>query len=152
MPQQKMCSMGHVIPAEALSCPFCPSRSEEGSGQTRIDFSTDATRVESSLPSPEGRPLRGWLAVTEGKLRGEAFHLYEGRNTVGSSPMCTLQLMDEGVQDQHLSIRFSSGKCTLTDFDAEGGTFLNGKRIHRSELNDGDSIKVGGVTLRIKMA
>ncbi len=151
MPQPRMCSMGHVIPSGALSCPFCLPPSNEGSSETRIDFTADATRVELPQPPIEPRPLRGWLAITEGKLGGEAFHLYEGRNTVGSSRMCNVQLTDPEVEDQHLSIRFSSGKCTVTDCDADGGTFVNGKRTYRAELKDGDSIRVGTVMLRVKM-
>lgn len=126
-------------------------------GQTRADFDLEATRVESP-PIPfegkqgeESKPFVGWLVIMEGNRRGEAFHLYEGRNFVGSSPQSDIQISGEGVQSQHLSIRISSGKWMLSDLDTDGGTFLNGKRIHRNELKDGDKINIGKVALRIKM-
>jgi pSer/pThr/pTyr-binding forkhead associated (FHA) protein len=97
------------------------------------------------------RPLFGWLAVIEGNLQGEAFHLYEGRNIVGSSPPCDIHIPEEGVQDQHLSIRISPNRWMLTDFDTESGTFLNGKRIYRNELKDGDKIRIGKAVLQIKI-
>jgi pSer/pThr/pTyr-binding forkhead associated (FHA) protein len=39
----------------------------------------------------------------------------------------------------------------ITDLDTDSRTFLNGKRIHRNELKDGDKIKIGKALLRIKM-
>ena len=155
----KMCPSGHVIPAEAVICPIChPSSVREIEGMdassalTRVDFDSEATRVEDLGKTllEEDRPFCGWLAITGGNLSGEAFHLYEGRNIIGSSAPCDIQIPDEGVQNQHLSIRFSSGHWTLTDLDSDRGTFLNGKRIHRAELKDGDKIKIGKAGLCIK--
>ena len=110
----------------------------------------EPTLIEEDQTLKE-RPFFGWLAVLEGILQGEAFHLYEGRNMVGSSPPCGITIPDEGVQDQHLSIRISSNQWILTDFDTESGTFLNGKRIYRNELKDGDKIKIGKAVLQIKI-
>jgi pSer/pThr/pTyr-binding forkhead associated (FHA) protein len=88
--------------------------------------------------------------VVEGGLQGEDFHLHEGRNIIGSSPPCEIRLQDEGVEDRHASIRFSSNQWILTDLDSENGTFLNGKRIYRHELKDGDKIIIGKSLLRVK--
>ncbi len=159
-----MCPSGHVIPAEFISCPICQPVSTKGIGEfeslsarTRVDVDLEATRVEelSTTLLDEKRvkegPFCGWLAITEGTLSGETFYLYEGRNIVGSSSLCDIQLLDEGIQPQHLSLRFSSGKWTLTDLDTDEGTYLNGKRIYRIELKDGDHIRIGKANLRIKI-
>jgi pSer/pThr/pTyr-binding forkhead associated (FHA) protein len=111
---------------------------------------TEPTLVEEH-ETPRERPFLGWLAVTEGLLRGEAFHLYEGRNRIGASPPCDIRIPDEGVQDQHLSIRIFPHQWVLTDLDSEIGTFLNGKKIYRNELKDGDKIKIGEAILQIKI-
>jgi hypothetical protein len=156
----KMCPSGHVIPAGAVSCPICYPSSARGTGsldglsiQTRVDFDSEATRVEDLGKTllEEDRPFYGWLAIMDGNLSGEAFHLYGGRNIIGSSSLCEIRIPDEGIQNQHFSIRFSSGHWTLTDLDSDGGTFLNGKRIHRAELKDGDKIKIGKAGFCIKI-
>ncbi len=156
----KMCPSGHVIPAEAVICPICHPGSIRGaegmdapSALTRVDFDSEATRVEDLGKTllEEDRPFCGWLAITDGNLSGEAFHLYEGRNIIGSSSPCDIQIPDEGIQNQHFSIRFSSGHWTLTDLDSDAGTFLNGKQIHRAELKDGDKIKIAKAGFRIKI-
>lgn len=156
----KMCPSGHVIPAEAVICPICHPGSIRGaegmdapSALTRVDFDSEATRVEDLGKTllEEDRPFCGWLAIMDGNLSGEAFHLYEGRNIIGSSSPCDIQIPDEGIQNQHFSIRFSSGHWTLTDLDSDAGTFLNGKQIHRAELKDGDKIKIAKAGFRIKI-
>lgn len=132
-------------------------KGEKMEDKTRVDFDSEPTRIEglttlSKNEKGEGRgALAGWLAILEGDLQGEAFHLYQGRNTMGSSFDCDLKVPDEGVQGQHSSIRFSGGKWTLTDLDSDGGTFLNGKRIYRSELKDGDRVKLGKALLAVKI-
>ncbi len=161
MPDQtKRCPNGHVIPIEQAFCPFCQQGSpDRGASKTRADYESPALPVPvESMPTlfeggqaPEKRQLAGWLAVFEGGIQGESFRLYQGRNVIGSSSLCAIQVPDEGVQDQHLSIRFSREKCLLTDLDSESGTFLNGKRSYRSELKDGDKFKIGKAVLRIKM-
>jgi pSer/pThr/pTyr-binding forkhead associated (FHA) protein len=111
---------------------------------------TQPTLVEEQ-ETPKERPFLGWLAVIEGLLRGEAFHLHEGRNRIGSSPLSDIRIPDEGVQDQHLSIRIFPYQWVLTDLDSETGTFLNGKKIFRNELKDGDKIRIGDTILQIKI-
>jgi hypothetical protein len=159
MPKQtRICPNGHVIPIEQALCPFCQQGSANPAGSnTRIDFEPSSA-PEEAMPTlfegrqiQEKRPLSGWLAVFEGALHGEAFPLYQGKNIIGSSSQCPIQVPEEGVQDQHLSIRFSKEKCYLTDFDSETGTFLNEKRTYRNELKDGDTIKIGKTVFRIKM-
>jgi pSer/pThr/pTyr-binding forkhead associated (FHA) protein len=113
-------------------------------------FEVEPTLIEETQILKE-RSLSGWLAVIEGLLRGEAFHLYGGRTRIGSFPSCDIKIPDEGVQDQHASIRICSHEWMLTDLDSETGTFLNGKRIYRNELKDGDKIKIGKALLQIKI-
>lgn len=156
--QTKTCPNGHVIPAEQTFCPFCqPSSLNPGASKTRVDDEPSVPPMEAMPTLFEGRqiqekrPLSGWLAIFEGNFEGEAFPLHQGRNIIGSSSQCHIQVTDEEVQEQHLSIRFAKEKCLLTDLDTESGTFLNGKRTYRSELKDGDKIKIGKVVFRIKM-
>jgi hypothetical protein len=140
---QAICPNGHIIPATSVVCPVCKRNLK--------DLELPETRVELEPVAPsEGRPFCGWLVVLEGSLQGEDFHLHEGRNIIGSSPPSEILLQDEGVEDRHASIRFSSNQWNLTDLDSESGILLNGKRIYRHELKDGDKINIGKSLLRVK--
>lgn len=141
--KQAICPNGHIIPASSLICPICHRNLKD------LELPETKVALEPLAPS-EGNPFCGWLVVLEGSLQGEDFHLHGGRNIIGSSPPCEIQLQGEGIEDRHTSIRFSSNQWTLTDLDSESGTFLNGKRIYRHELKDGDKIIIGKSLLRIK--
>jgi len=141
---QAICPNGHIIPASSLVCPICRRNLKD------LELPETIVELEPTAPSAV-RPFYGWLVVLEGGLQGEDFHLREGRNIIGSSPPCEIQLQDEGIEDRHASIRFSSNQWILTDLDSESGTFLNGKRIYRHELKDGDKIVIGKSLLRVKM-
>jgi len=141
---QAICPNGHVIPASSLVCPICRRNLK--------DLELPETRVELEPTAPsEGRPFCGWLVVLEGSLQGEDFRLHEGINMIGSSPPCEILLQYEGIEGRHASIRFSSNQWILTDLDSESGTFLNGKRIYRHEVKEGDKIMIGKSLLRVKI-
>ena len=143
MAKQAICPNGHVIPASSLVCPVCHRNLKD------LELPETEIAFEPLLFSEAA--FFGWLAVLEGSQQGEDFHLHVGRNRIGSSSSCEIRLRDEGIEDRHASIRFSSNQWFLTDLDSEGGTWLNGKRVYRHQLKDGDQIRVGKSLLRIKL-
>ncbi len=44
----------------------------------------------------------------------------------------------------------SDGGLEVQDLDSTNGTFLNGRKVDRAELKDGDELGVGRVTLRVE--
>jgi pSer/pThr/pTyr-binding forkhead associated (FHA) protein len=42
------------------------------------------------------------------------------------------------------------GRLEVQDLESTNGTFVNGKKIDRAELKDGDELGVGRVTLRVE--
>jgi hypothetical protein len=63
---------------------------------------------------------------------------------VGSTRGLGLQLADASVADRHAIIRYSRGRYYVSDLKSAGGTFLNGRRIRRTQaLKHGDSIRFG---------
>jgi pSer/pThr/pTyr-binding forkhead associated (FHA) protein len=42
------------------------------------------------------------------------------------------------------------GRLEVQDLESTNGTFVNGKKIDRAELNDGDELGVGRVTLKVE--
>lgn len=62
---------------------------------------------------------------------------------VGRSRENDLVLDNLSVSRNHLQIRFHQGHYVLFDMNSSNGTYLNGARITRRELLDGDQITVG---------
>jgi hypothetical protein len=114
-------------------CPFCPV--------------TEATLSETGLV--EDRPDIGagaWLS-----LPGRSpFPLEDDLINVGRGPDNHLVLEDERVSQYHARIRRSGRVFYLFDLASTNGTWVNGQRIFRLLLRDGDKIQVGNTTLVFK--
>ena len=61
-------------------------------------------------------------------------------------------MRDNAISGKHASLRYKDQKFTITDLDSTNGTYLNDRTdpIAREELKDGDTIRIGDVTLKFK--
>ena len=63
--------------------------------------------------------------------------------TIGRSAEAGIPLADRWVSRAHCAIEEVDGRLIVRDLGSRHGTFVNGRRIARSELRPGDSITVG---------
>jgi len=63
---------------------------------------------------------------------------------VGSAEGLRLQVADASVAERHATIRYARGRYYVSDLKSAGGTFLNGRRIRRTQaLKHGDNLRFG---------
>jgi pSer/pThr/pTyr-binding forkhead associated (FHA) protein len=67
-----------------------------------------------------------------------------GRGRRSDSPV-----HDDTVSRQHAEIRFSNGRLQLVDLRSSNGSYVNGTRIERAALEDGDRIHFGSAGFQI---
>jgi hypothetical protein len=123
---------------------------------------------EPTVPAPEMTPLpapsrdteymvkptppTAWLVYSQPGLPGSHFPLRTGRNTIGRDRgRCQVTLNDPMVSNEHAAVVFEQGRFVLYDLAATNGTFLNGQRIQRQMLYDGDEIRLGNSLLVFKI-
>ena len=78
--------------------------------------------------------------------------LHEGVTRIGRSITADLELEDMTVSRRHALIVCGEGKAVLLDDGSRNGVRLNGARVTRSELQDGDTIELGHTQLRYAAA
>jgi hypothetical protein len=71
---------------------------------------------------------------------------------VGRSPRSHLPLADEGVWPAHATICFQAGEGYFLQAEPEALTRVNGERVARIRLRNGDLIECGSVRLRFWLA
>lgn len=109
---------------------------------------------EQKRPQRDLRPalvfLNGdWLAVSIPLEREEVI--------LGRALEADVRLNDSKVSRQHAGINTETNAETnqtnyiLTDFDSKNGTLLNGQKISREVLQNGDKIKIGDHLLRFEL-
>ncbi len=96
---------------------------------------------------------RAWLEVTSGKLKGTEFILDKFMRAggpavaIGSSPLKSeIVLPDPDIAPQHAMLTGDGTRFSLKDMSL-AGTFINGKKIERTQLANGQKIRMGNTEM-----
>ena len=83
-----------------------------------------------------------------GPLAGKEFVLFKSPTVLGSSPKCEIYLFkDADVDPRHAQIRRTGSRHEIVDLGSRTGTLVNGRRVQRAVLQDGDQLVVGQTVL-----
>jgi pSer/pThr/pTyr-binding forkhead associated (FHA) protein len=74
---------------------------------------------------------------------GTRHELTTGRNVIGRGTEADIRLPDTGVSRKHVDVVLDGGVATAEDLGSTNGTLVNGRRITRQPLSDGDVIRIG---------
>src|ERR1700733_5414197 len=99
----------------------------------------------------EGRETILWaLRFISGKYQGGEFPLRPHREIIiGRSSELDMVLVEDMVSRKHAKITTDDKAVTIQDLGSTNGTFVNGEKVRKVELKDGDRILIG--TSIIKM-
>ncbi len=129
------------------------------------DFAVAAPPLPPTGAHPPLPPLRGRVATDTGK-QGPSFtgragsrsgvthvlvvdgpgtrhELSTGRNVIGRGTEADIRLPDTGVSRKHVDVVLDGGVATVEDLGSTNGTLINGRRVSRQALADGDVIRIG---------
>lgn len=79
------------------------------------------------------------LRFLNGPLTGKSISL-QASQVIGRDPLCDIVLPDPGVSKRHAELRIENGELWLKDLGSSNGTYVNGVRIQRQELQLGDKV------------
>jgi pSer/pThr/pTyr-binding forkhead associated (FHA) protein len=109
-------------------------------------------RLAPSSSGSQGGPSRTGLALRfiSGKYQGGEFPLAEGqRIVIGRSSELDMVLVEEMVSRRHAHIQMQNGIITIEDLGSTNGTFVNGEKIQRATLREGDRVLIGTSILKV---
>lgn len=84
-----------------------------------------------------------WLIQERGPAPGKITELDGTLTTIGRGESNTLVLTDGHLSRQHALIRFLENNYILDDLNSANGIFVNGERLQRRVLRQGDRITIG---------
>ena len=87
------------------------------------------------------------LFVIQGRDQGTRFELEGETVGLGRDASNPVQVHDTEVSRRHAELRRSDEGVVLGDLRSSNGTFVNGKRVERHELQTGDRIQIGRTLL-----
>lgn len=87
------------------------------------------------------------LVVLVGQNVGEAHRLTGSESVVGRSASTTISLDDDAISRKHAKVICLEKEVILEDLGSANGTFVNGERVTRCVLHDGDKVRLGHTTV-----
>jgi len=90
----------------------------------------------------------GWGPVARlefimGPLASQVLQLTEEVTTMGSVAGNTVVLADPAVSRKHAGIRRTDGGYELADLGSTNGVYINGRKVPKKMLDEGDIIRIG---------
>jgi two-component system cell cycle response regulator len=112
------------------------------------DFTAVASRADLAAALAARAQQRPCLIIASGgSTIGKMFRVDE-EVTVGRAATATVRLDQDGVSRLHAKFVLTpEGGVDILDLDSRNGTFVNGERVSRLALRDGDKIQIGTATI-----
>jgi len=106
------------------------------------------------VPTPVPTPQDGFaLRFISGKYQGGEFPLPANREiVVGRSSELDMVLVEDMVSRRHAKIIVAEDQIFIQDLGSTNGTFVNGEKIKRAKLNEGDRILIGTSIIKLVAA
>ncbi len=109
-------------------------------------------RINSPSKNSPRASSRSGLALRfiSGKYQGGEFPLDDGQQVVvGRSSDLDMVLVEEMVSRRHAIISFKDGVVAIEDLGSTNGTFVNGEKVTKTVLREGDRILIGTNILKV---
>ncbi len=106
----------------------------------------DIHQVALETRKNEGKTLLRTL--TRDDAEGVVHLLNKSSISIGRGHDCDIRLQSSSVSRYHAVLKISRDAVICEDMNSTNGCFVNGRRVTRQLLKDGDMLKVGAVPLR----
>jgi two-component system, cell cycle response regulator len=117
-----------------------------GGALSHWDDTTNVSDPAAPPPKKTGDE-RAYIIVLAGQNVGEMYKVSDAPITLGRGGGADVRLVDEGISRFHCRIKVEGDHLYVEDLQSRNGTFLNGERITRRKLDDGDKIQLGRTTV-----
>lgn len=125
---------------------FSDSDDEFGGGDSFDDDDDSSTQVFQSFASYK-------LKIFGEYAPFDTFTIDEPKTMIGRDPAnCKILLSDPEVSKVHATITKTLVNLTIEDNGSSNGIILNGERINKSELNNGDEFIIGETTFTVSIS
>jgi hypothetical protein len=129
-----------------------PQRRRAEAGEPAGQVEPGATMVYKPKPgaateavSPEELGLERERVTLQ--VDGRPYDVTKRRVVIGRSKECDVQLSDANVSRRHAELRQEGATYWIVDLDSTNGTEVNGRRLKRAKLENGDRITVGATDI-----
>ncbi len=147
------------VPQDKTDLDLAPSADtlESPAMEPPPELDDDEDDAPARAPAPPGADLdatisfgaRSFLKLKKEDGAEETFILGMEPLSIGRNHKNDVVLLDRSISRKHAQVQLEgSGKYSIMDLSSGGGLALNGEKIKKAELKDGDDIAIGDFHLR----
>jgi Protein of unknown function (DUF3662)/FHA domain len=129
-----------------------PEKGRRGEDEPEEQIEPGATMIyKPKTPVPTEAVSAAELGVEQEVVAlvfdGTRREVTERRVVIGRSRDCDIQLSDSNVSRRHAELRQEGASYWIVDLGSTNGMEVNGKRVKRAKLRDGDTITLGSTEI-----
>jgi two-component system cell cycle response regulator len=110
------------------------------------DDSFDKTIVTTIEKVDLDSDEKAYILFIAGPLIGKMFLLEEESTSIGRAEQADITIADSRISRKHIILHLERGQVVLEDLGSTNGTFVNGERIAKRVLQNGDKIHISSDT------
>ena len=147
-----------AAPAQPAPMPAAPQAQPVAHTPPPSDAGDDRTTLVAVGAAPSSGVVGVLIAQAGGELANEVFRVLDGINVIGrpkkgEPPPANKVILDSRyVSREHAEIEHRDGIFVLRARADENPVFVNGDQVGDAILDDGDLIKLGQTTLKLRFA
>jgi hypothetical protein len=85
------------------------------------------------------------IRILTGEQAGQVIPLSAGAQKIGRGTSCEIKLASAAVSKEHAQVHVTEDKVIVSDLNSRNGTYVNGVRIQRQLLKQGDKVALHDV-------
>ncbi len=126
--------------------------SRRGAGGPAADVEPGATMIyKPKTPAPTEAVSAQELGMQQELVTltfdGSRHEVRQRRVVIGRSRECDIQLNDSNASRRHAELRQEGASYWIVDLGSTNGMEVNGKRVKRAKLRDGDTVTIGSTEM-----
>jgi hypothetical protein len=125
-------------------------RSESNNANALGRIQTSIERLGSTPATPSAPPLSAEFAAEFIRIDGEHNVTYSlaRRTRIGRAQGCELQIDSSSVSRHHALLLKGARELIIEDLNSTNGVIVNGRKVSRQLLSDGDHVTIGEIQFR----
>lgn len=124
----------------------------DNAAEDNADIAENAEEDEAVPPEPEKTAPKARVSFTGQNNSDVKFVEFSKSATIGRRNTNDLIISDKAVSGNHCELTFVDGKVYIEDMNSTNGTFIDGERISRKELKNGDIIILGKMSFKVNIS
>lgn len=124
----------------------------DNAAEDNADIAENAEEDEAAPPEPEKTAPKARVSFTGQNNSDVKFVEFSKSATIGRRNTNDLIISDKAVSGNHCDLTFVDGKVYIEDMNSTNGTFIDGERISRKELKNGDIIILGKMSFKVNIS